>query len=132
VGVAAPGEVAQYLGGGELVARAGPHLAEDDDWIRLSVTDDGCGGAAPSHTGSGLAACPAEPERSTAGSTSSAPPACRATLASSSSAVTAGRSAASAVSWATLCSIRDSVMPSDTVLAVWAASSARWDSSMAS
>jgi signal transduction histidine kinase len=53
-----------YFTAGELLAnaarhagaaRVGLHLTEDDDWIRLTVTDDGRGGAAPNHTGSGLA-----------------------------------------------------------------------------
>jgi signal transduction histidine kinase len=53
-----------YFTAAELLTNAARHagtarvrlqLTEDDEWIRLVVTDDGRGGAAPGHTGSGLA-----------------------------------------------------------------------------
>ncbi|MEO3924241.1 sensor domain-containing protein [Micromonosporaceae bacterium B7E4] len=53
-----------YFSAAELLANAARHagcgrlrlrLGEDDGWIRLIVTDDGRGGAAPGGTGSGLA-----------------------------------------------------------------------------
>jgi signal transduction histidine kinase len=53
-----------YFTAAELLANAARHagatrvrlsLTEDDGWLRLAVTDDGTGGAAPNPTGTGLA-----------------------------------------------------------------------------
>jgi signal transduction histidine kinase len=59
-----PVATTMYFTAAELLANAARHagatwtrldLTEDDDWLRLVVTDDGTGGAAPGSTGTGLA-----------------------------------------------------------------------------